>query len=216
MPSLRLAAPARRACSSPTTTTIRCPTTTTAGSAGCTATGCRWGSTCCPAAAARVLEVGVGSGVLVPTLTARYREYTGTDLTLAPGLDGAGRARLRRRVPARRSAAGRSARGSLRRDRLLLGARAHRRRRAAPRAAWPARSRPAARWSAAIRWSARLMSRAFSIIGYKNIDDDHVSPPVKIAAALAEVLTPVARAAFPPAAPVPAALYQCTSWTKPA
>ena len=41
-----------------------------------------------PAAAARVLEVGVGSGVLVPTLTARYREYTGTDLTLAPGLDG--------------------------------------------------------------------------------------------------------------------------------
>src|SRR4029078_9965656 len=40
-----------------------------------------------PAGGARVLEVGVGSGVLVPTLTARYREYTGTDLLLAPGLD---------------------------------------------------------------------------------------------------------------------------------
>jgi hypothetical protein len=61
-----------------------------------------------------------------------------------------------------------------------------------------------------------LMSRAFTMIGYRNIDDDHVSPPVKIHAALSEVLTPVARAAFPPAAPVPAALYQCTSWTKPA
>ena len=41
-----------------------------------------------PAGGQRVLEVGVGSGVLVPTLTARYPEYTGTDLTLAPGLHG--------------------------------------------------------------------------------------------------------------------------------
>ena len=41
-----------------------------------------------PVGGGRVLEVGVGSGVLVPTLTARYREYTGTDLTLAPGLNG--------------------------------------------------------------------------------------------------------------------------------
>ena len=40
-----------------------------------------------PAGGRRVLEVGVGSGVLVRTLTARYPEYTGTDLTLAPGLD---------------------------------------------------------------------------------------------------------------------------------
>src|SRR3954452_13443406 len=35
----------------------------------------------------RVLEVGVGSGVLVPTLTAHYAEYLGTDLVLAPGLE---------------------------------------------------------------------------------------------------------------------------------
>ena len=39
-----------------------------------------------PAGGRRVLEVGVGSGVLVPTLTGRYRDYTGTDLTLAAGL----------------------------------------------------------------------------------------------------------------------------------
>ncbi|HTA21527.1 MAG TPA: class I SAM-dependent methyltransferase, partial [Polyangia bacterium] len=39
-----------------------------------------------PSGGRRVLEIGVGSGVLVPTLTARYPEYTGTDLTLAPGL----------------------------------------------------------------------------------------------------------------------------------
>src|SRR6478672_3799163 len=40
-----------------------------------------------PPGGRRVLEIGVGSGVLVPTLTRRYPEYTGTDLTLAPGLD---------------------------------------------------------------------------------------------------------------------------------
>ena len=39
-----------------------------------------------PTGGRRVLEIGVGSGVLVPTLTSRYAEYTGTDLTLAAGL----------------------------------------------------------------------------------------------------------------------------------
>jgi len=59
-----------------------------------------------------------------------------------------------------------------------------------------------------------LMTRAFSLIGFQGIDAHHVTAPVRIAAALARVLTPRARAAFPPAAPVAAALYQCTAWTK--
>ena len=50
---------------------------------------------------------------------------------------------------------------------------------------------------------SRLMTRAFALIGYERIDDHHVSPPGEIAAALAAVLTPVRRAAFPPAAPRP-------------
>jgi hypothetical protein len=58
------------------------------------------------------------------------------------------------------------------------------------------------------------MTRAFAAIGYPNIDEDHVSPPVRIVAALRRVLLPLARAAFPPAAPTRLALYQCTSWTK--
>ncbi|MDB4983211.1 MAG: hypothetical protein JWM82_3963, partial [Myxococcales bacterium] len=40
-----------------------------------------------PPGGRRVLEVGVGSGVLIPTLTARYAGYTGIDLTLAAGLE---------------------------------------------------------------------------------------------------------------------------------
>src|SRR5947207_14979409 len=41
-----------------------------------------------PAGGTRVLEIGVGSDVLVPTLTARCRETPGSALTLAPGLGG--------------------------------------------------------------------------------------------------------------------------------
>jgi len=37
-----------------------------------------------PNAGRRVLEIGVGSGILVPSLTAGFPEYLGTDLLLAP------------------------------------------------------------------------------------------------------------------------------------
>jgi hypothetical protein len=74
-----------------------------------------------PPGGKRVLEIGVGSGVLVPTLTKHYAAYTGTDLTLAPGLE----ALVARRSPRRRRSAGRA----LRRHRLLLRPRAHPRRR---------------------------------------------------------------------------------------
>jgi hypothetical protein len=57
-----------------------------------------------------------------------------------------------------------------------------------------------------------FMTRAFAAIGYPNIDEDHVSPPRRIAAALTKHLRPQARRAFPPMAPVDLALYQCTSW----
>jgi len=60
------------------------------------------------------------------------------------------------------------------------------------------------------------MTRAFELIGFRGIDDHHVSPPAAITAALARALTPVRRVAFPPLAPVSAALYQCSAWTKPA
>lgn len=168
-----------------------------------------------PGTGKRVLEVGVGSGVLVPTLTRRYPEYTGTDLVLAPGLAQLVapdcKADFRRAdlladdLPAEHydaivcfsvlehiADAGAAARG-------LARALA-----------------PGGTLVCGYPMVSPLMTRVFSFIGYKNIDEDHVSPPKRIRSALAEVLTPVGRAAFPPAAPVPAALYQATSWTKPA
>lgn len=167
-----------------------------------------------PTGGRRILEVGVGSGVLVPTLTRRYPEYTGTDLALAPGLETlvtpGCRAEFRRadlladrdlpsdhyeaivcfsvleHIADARSAARSLARALAPGGTLVTG--------------YPMVS--------------PLMTRAFALIGFRTIDDHHVSPPARIAAALGEVLTPVGRAAFPPGAPVPAALYQCAAWTK--
>ena len=167
-----------------------------------------------PPGGRRVLEVGVGSGVLVPTLTKRYPEYSGTDLTLATGLDTL--------VAPGCQATFRSA--DLLRDGDLPtdfydaivcfsvlehiadsdGA-AHGLARALA---------PGGTLVTGYPMVSPLMSKAFSLIGFKGIDAHHVTPPVRIAAALSRILGPVARVAFPPGVPTRAALYQCTAWTK--
>ena len=166
-----------------------------------------------PSGGQRVLEVGVGSGVLVPTLTRRYPTYTGTDLLLAPGLDGlvapGCRAEFRRAdlladdLPADHYDAIvcfsvlehiADARGAARGLARALA--------------------PGGTLVTGYPMVSALMGQAFRLIGFRDIEAHHVSPPVRIAAALAGALTPVRRAAFPPGAPVAAALYQCTSWTK--
>jgi SAM-dependent methyltransferase len=167
-----------------------------------------------PAGGRRVLEIGVGSGVLVPTLTRHYPEYTGTDLTLAPGLEAhvapGCRAEFRRAdlladgdLPANHY------------DAIVCFSVLEHIADAAGAARSLARAlAPGGTLVTGYPMVSRLMTRAFGLIGYDRIDDHHVSPPAKIAAALAGALTPLRRAAFPPAAPVAAALYQCSAWTK--
>jgi len=165
-----------------------------------------------PPGGKRILEIGVGSGVLVPTLTAHYPSYVGTDLELASGLP----ALVRPPCEAQFRTA------DLLADDL------------------PAASFDAivcfsvlehiADVDGAARGLARLlapggtlvtgypmvnpaMSRAFALIGFSGIDNHHVSPPSRIHAALARHLRPRGRSAFPPFAPVPLALYQCSAWT---
>jgi SAM-dependent methyltransferase len=167
-----------------------------------------------PPGGRRALEIGVGSGVLVPTLTARYPEYTGTDLTLAPGLDAlvaAGCQATFRQADLLRD-------GDLPADHfdaivcfsvLEHIANADGAARGLARALAPGGT-----LVTGYPMVSRLMTRAFEAIGYRGIDDHHVSPPAAIAAALGRVLAPVRRSAFPPGAPVAAALYQCAAWTK--
>jgi 2-polyprenyl-3-methyl-5-hydroxy-6-metoxy-1,4-benzoquinol methylase len=167
-----------------------------------------------PPGGRRVLEVGVGSGVLVPTLTAHFPEYLGTDLVLAPDLEQLVAAGCQARfasadllVPGTLPAAAfdavvcfsvlehiADADGAAR---ALAGALA-----------------PGGILITGYPMVNPLMTQAFRAIGYATIDDDHVSPPSRIAAALGRVLRPLARAAFPPGAPVSLALYQCTAWQR--
>jgi SAM-dependent methyltransferase len=167
-----------------------------------------------PEGGRRVLEIGVGSGVLVPTLTARYPEYTGTDLVLAPGLEAhvapGCRATFRQAdllrdddLPADHF------------DAIVCFSVLEHIRDAEGAARGLARAlAPGGTLVTGYPMVSRLMTRAFDLIGYRGIDDHHVSPPATISAALRRVLTPVRRAAFPPRAPVAAALYQCAAWTK--
>jgi SAM-dependent methyltransferase len=167
-----------------------------------------------PAGGNRILEIGVGSGVLVPTLTKHYPEYTGTDLTLARGLDAlvapGCRAEFRRADLLRD--------GDLPADHydaiVCFSVLEH-----IADAAGAARTlartlRPGGTLVTGYPMVSPLMTRAFAAIGFANIDDHHVSPPARIAAALAAAISPVRRVAFPPAAPIRAALYQCSAWTK--
>jgi SAM-dependent methyltransferase len=167
-----------------------------------------------PPGGGRVLEVGVGSGVLVPTLTRRYSDYTGTDLTLAPGLD--------KLVASGCRASFRSAdllrEGDLPADGfdvvVCFSVLEHIRDCDGAARGLARVLAPKGTLVTGYPMVSRLMSGAFRLIGFANIEEHHVSAPAQIAAALARVLRPVARAALPPGAPVPAALYQCTSWTK--
>jgi SAM-dependent methyltransferase len=166
-----------------------------------------------PDGGTRVLEIGVGSGILVPTLTGRYAEYTGTDLILARGLESL--------VAPGCRATFRSA-DLLRDDDLPSGgfdaivcfsvlehiADSDAAARGLARALAPGGT-----LITGYPMVSALMTRAFNMIGFEGINDHHVSPPKQIAAALGRVLKPKGRSAFPPAFPVKAALYQCTAWT---
>jgi hypothetical protein len=167
-----------------------------------------------PPRATKVLEVGVGSGILVPTLSARFAEYVGADLELAGGL-----AKLV--APACHAE---FITGDLLRESTLpagafdvvicLSVLEHI---ADADGAAAALARTLVKGGTLIAGYPmvnRLMTRLFGLVGFGNIDDHHVTTPASIDKALRRVLRPGRRKALPPFMPVPLALYQCTAWTK--
>jgi SAM-dependent methyltransferase len=169
-----------------------------------------------PSGGRRILEVGVGSGILVPTLTARYGEYVGTDLELAPGLPDLVAPGCRARFRAADLLAppgGGDALPTAAFDAIVCFSVLEHIADADGAARGLARAlAPGGVLVTGYPMVSPFMTRAFAAIGYPNIDEDHVSPPARISAALSRVLRPRGRAAFPPAAPQKLALYQCTAW----
>jgi SAM-dependent methyltransferase len=162
----------------------------------------------------RVLEVGVGSGILVPTLTARFPVYTGADLVLAddlpplvaPGCQ-AQFVRADLLAPADLPAASFDAV-------VCLSVLEHVADVEGAAAALARALVPGGTLVAGYPMVNRLMAGFFRAIGFADIEAHHVTAPLAIDRALRHVLRPVARTSIPPFLPIPIALYQCTSWAK--
>jgi SAM-dependent methyltransferase len=167
-----------------------------------------------PSAGRRVLEVGVGSGILIPTLSSQFPEYCGSDLVLACGLE--------RLVAA-------SCRGEFLKADLLdesslaaehydvvvcLSVLEH-----IPDAerAATALARTLVKGGTLVAGYPMvngIMTNLFRLIGFGTIESHHVTAPAAIDQALRRVLRPVRRQSLPPFAPVTASLYQCAAWVK--
>ena len=166
-----------------------------------------------PTAGRRVLEIGVGSGILVPSLTAGFPEYVGTDLILAPGLASLVNPQCRasfqvadlldpNAVPA----------GAV--DVVVcLSVLEHI---ADPEAAAQCLARalaPGGTLVAGYPMVNRFMATCFRTLGFGRIEDHHITTPARITAALRRRMQPVARVSLPAFAPQALSLYECTSWT---
>ncbi len=162
----------------------------------------------------RVLEIGVGSGVLVPTLTRSFDEYVGTDLELAEGLERLVHRGCKASFRTADIVDGEALEENSFDAVVCISVLEHIREIDAAARTLARALRPGGTLVAGYPMVSRAMTRAFELIGYHGIDDHHVTPPVRIARALESVLEPAGRRALPPLAPVPLALYQVTAWTK--
>lgn len=167
-----------------------------------------------PRGARTCWEVGVGSGVLVPTLTHGFGDYTGTDLELAPGLERLVASGCTARFEQRDLLAKRDERPTY--DVIVcFSVLEHIRELDAACDTFARSLAPRGRLVCGYPMVNRTMSRAFELIGFRGIDEHHVSAPAQIEAALGKRLRRVARRALPPRAPTELALYSCTAWELP-
>jgi SAM-dependent methyltransferase len=168
-----------------------------------------------PESGRRVLEIGVGSGILVPSLTAVFPEYVGTDLFLARGLE----TLVAPGCQARFEVADILDEGALPPGQfhvvICLSVLEHiaeidRAVRTLTRALAPGGT-----LVAGYPMVNRFMAESFRLLGFGRIEDHHVTTPAQITAALRCALDPIRRISLPPAVPQALSLYECTSWSKP-
>jgi len=167
-----------------------------------------------PANGKRLLEVGVGSGILIPTLTAHYQSYLGTDLVLAKGLEQLVTPGCNASFASADLLDANTLPANSFDAIVCFSVLEHIRDSEGAARSLAHALAPGGTLVTGYPMVSALMTKAFEVIGYKGIDEDHVAPPSQISAALTGVLTPITRVAFPPLATVTTALYQCAAWRK--
>jgi len=174
----------------------------------------RMGLDLLPVGGGRILEVGVGSGILVPTLSSNFSHYTGIDLVLADGLDRlvapSCRAEFLQADLLRESDLPEGSFDAV----VCLSVLEHI---ADAEAAASALARTLVKGGTLVAGNPMvnsLMTGLFRAIGFGNIEAHHVTTPAAIDKALRRVLRRGRRKALPAFAPVPLALYQCAAWIK--
>jgi len=166
-----------------------------------------------PNAGRRVLEIGVGSGILVPSLTAGFPEYLGTDLLLAPGLETLVSPGCHARFQVADLLDPNAVPAGAFDVVVCLSVLEHI---ADPEAA--ARSlahalAPGGTLVTGYPMVNRFMATCFRTLGFGRIEDHHITTPAQITTALGRRMQPVARVSLPAFAPQSLSLYECTSWT---
>jgi SAM-dependent methyltransferase len=166
-----------------------------------------------PSGGRRVLEIGVGSGILVPSLTAGFPEYVGTDLLLAPGLDSLVAPGCHATFQVADLLDPNALPAGTFEVVVCLSVLEHI---ANPEAAARCLVRalaPGGTLVAGYPMVNRFMATCFRTLGFGRIEDHHVTTPAQITAALGKLLRPVGRVSLPMFAPQSLSLYECTSWT---
>ena len=174
----------------------------------------RMGLDLLPTGGGRILEVGVGSGILVPTLSSHFPQYTGTDLVLADGLERlvapSCQAKFLQADLLQESGLPEASFDTV----VCLSVLEHI---ADAEAAASALARTLVKGGTLVAGYPMvnsLMAGLFRAIGFGNIEAHHVTTPAAIDKALRRVLRRGQRKALPAFAPVPLALYQCAAWVK--
>jgi SAM-dependent methyltransferase len=173
----------------------------------------RMGLRLVPKAGRRVLEIGVGSGILVPSLTAGFPEYLGTDLLLAPGIESLVSPGCRASFQVADLLDPNSIQAGAFDVVVCLSVLEHI---ADPEAAARSLARALAPGGTLVTGYPmvnRFMAACFRSLGFGRIEDHHVTTPARITSALGRRLRPVRRISLPMFAPQSLSLYECTSWT---